>query len=207
MKDAEPIIAKAGAERRRFRRIRIDVQGRLFTPDDGQEAQCTVTDLSPGGAGIACAVVPPPGAAVVLYADGFGRFEGHVTGRDGAGFGIQFTCTRAKRERIAEQLTLFLNKALVDDSALSRHKRNAKKKTSSHFTRADGQIVPCEVMDISVRGCSIKTDIKPAIGEFVLIAQRAGRVVRHHEHGVGLEFVGQAATAPPGQAAKLNVVR
>ncbi len=207
MTDGEPIIAKARAERRRFRRIRIDVPGRLFTPDDGQEAQCTVTDLSPGGAAIACDVVPPPSTAVVLYADGFGRFEGNVVNRGGMGFGIQFTCTRAKRERTAEQLTLFLNKTLVDDSALTRHKRSAKKKSSSHFTRADGQIVPCEVMDISVRGCSLKTDVKPAIGEFVLIAQRAGRVVRHHEHGVGLEFVGQAAAVKPDPAIKLNIVR
>ena len=38
IKDAEPIVAKAKAERRRFRRVRVDLSGRLFTPGDGKEA-------------------------------------------------------------------------------------------------------------------------------------------------------------------------
>jgi hypothetical protein len=54
-----------------------------------------------------------------------------------------------------------------------------------------GQIVHCEVMDISVGGVSLKTDVRPPIGEFVLIAQIAGRVARIHEDGIGIEFVGQ----------------
>jgi hypothetical protein len=206
MKDAEPIIAKARAERRRFRRTRVDVPGRLFTPGDGQEARCTVTDLSPGGAAIICAMVPPPGTAVILYADGFGRFEGSATRRDGQGFGIQFACTQAKRERTAEQLTLFLNKNLVDDSVLRRHERT-NHKGFAKFTMASGQIVQCEVMDISVGGCSLKSDTKPMIGEFVLIAQMAGRVARHHEQGIGIEFVGQEKAAVPEPITKLNIVK
>ena len=34
MKDAEPVIARARADRRRFRRVRVDLPGRLFTPSD-----------------------------------------------------------------------------------------------------------------------------------------------------------------------------
>ena len=63
---------------------------------------------------------------------------------------------------------------------LRRHERSSQKGFAK-FTRADGQIVHCEVMDISVGGVSLKTDIKPPIGEFVLIAQIAGRVARHHD--------------------------
>jgi len=190
MKDAEPVVAKAGAERRRFRRIKIDLPGRLFVPSDSREARCTVTDLSPGGAAIACEVIPDSGTPVVLYVDGFGRFEGTVVRRDGCGFGVSFVCTPSKRERIAEQLILFLNKTLVDDNVLRRHKRSSQKGFAK-FTRADGQIVQCEVMDISVSGVTLKSDIKPPIGEFVLIAQIAGRVARHQVDGIGIEFVGQ----------------
>ena len=42
MKDAEPVVAKAEAERRRFRRVRIDLPGRLFIPSDSREARCTI---------------------------------------------------------------------------------------------------------------------------------------------------------------------
>lgn len=190
MKDAEPVVAKANAERRRFRRVKIDLPGRLFIPSDSREAHCTVADLSPGGAAIVCEVVPESGTPVVLYIDNFGRFEGTVARRDGYGFGVAFVCTPSKRERTAEQLTLFLNKELVDDSVLRRHERS-NQKGFAKFTRADGQIIHCEVMDISVGGVSLKTDVKPPIGEYVLIAQIAGRVARHHEDGVGIEFVGQ----------------
>jgi hypothetical protein len=196
------------AERRRFRRVRVDLPGRLFTPSDGQEARCTVQDMSPGGAAISCELVPEHGTQVILYVDGFGRFEGTVARREGQGFGVQFTCSAAKRERIVEQLTLFLNKVLVDDSVLRRHDRT-QHKGFAKFTRADGQIVPCEVLDISVGGVSLKTDVKPLIGEFVLIAQVAGKVVRHHENGIGIEFVGneKGATAAHEPLTRLNIVR
>jgi hypothetical protein len=206
MKDAEPVVAKAGAERRRFRRVRIDLPGRLFIPSDSREARCTITDLSPGGAAIACEIIPESGTPVVLYVDGFGRFEGSVARRDAFGFGVSFVCTPSKRERTAEQLILFMNKALVDDSVLRRHERSSQKGFAK-FTRADGTITQCEVMDISVGGVSLKTDIKPPIGEFVLIAQIAGRVARHHVDGIGIEFVGQEKLAHNEPAQHINLVR
>jgi hypothetical protein len=190
MKDAEPVVAKAGAERRRFRRVELGLPGRLFIPVDSREERCTITDLSPGGAAVSCETVPDAGTPVVLYVDGFGRFEGKVARANGSGFGVAFVCTPSKRERTAEQLILFLNKTLVDDSLLRRHERS-NRKGFARFTRADGQIVHCEVTDIFVGGVSLRTDIKPPIGEFVLIAQVAGRVAHHHADGIGIEFVGQ----------------
>ena len=206
MKDGDPADAKAGAERRRFRRVKVDLPGRLFIPSVSLEARCTVLDLSPGGAAIACETIPDAGTTLVLYVDNFGRFEGTVVRRDGYGFGMAFVCTPSKRERTAEQLILFLNKSLVDDSVLRRHERTSQKGFAK-FTRADGQIVHCEVMDISAGGVSLKTDMRPAIGEFVLIAQMAGRVARHHEQGIGIEFVGQDKLAPAEPATRLNLVR
>jgi len=55
---------------------------------------------------------------------------------------------------------------------------------------ADGQLVACEVLDLSVSGVSLKTKLRPPIGEFVLIGQMAGRIARHHDQGIGIEFVG-----------------
>jgi hypothetical protein len=206
MTDSEAAFTQARAERRRFRRVRVDLPGRLFTPADGKEARCQICDLSPGGAAIACEIMPEPGTQVILYVDGFGRFEGHVMRLDDSGFGVLFACTPLKRERTAEQLTLFLNKDLVDESALRRHERTSQKGFAK-FTRADGQIVHCEVMDISASGVSLKTEIRPPVGEFVLIAQTAGRIARHHEQGIGIEFVGQEKAAAVEPAVRLNLVR
>jgi hypothetical protein len=48
--------------------------------------------------------------------------------------------------------------------------------------------------------------VKPPIGEYVLIAQIAGRVARHHTDGIGIQFVGQekASEQPTPQ---INIVR
>jgi hypothetical protein len=205
MSEQPPAQELSGADKRRFRRVEVDLPGRLFFPVDSREEACTVVDLSPGGAAIRSELAPDIGTQVVLYVDNFGRFEGNVTRSDEYGFGLVFVCTASKRERTAEQLTLFLNKALADQSLLKRRERPADK-SFAKFTRADGTVVKCEVADISVTGVSLKTEVRPAMGEFVLIAKIAGRVSGHHDYGISIEFIGQHAHAPE-VAAPLHLAR
>ena len=193
----DPVVAKARAERRRFRRVRLDLPGRMFFPESGKEAPCNVADLSPGGASLDSDFVPESGVQVVLYIDGFGRFEGTAVRRDGRpGFGMRFNATVLKREKIAEQLMLFMNKSLVDDTAVMRAHDRTPTKGIAQFTRADGTVNKCEVIDLSPTGVSLKTAIRPQIGEFVLIGQLAGRVARHHSNGIGIQFVGLTVDNP-----------
>ena len=189
MKDEAPLIAKAKAERRRFRRVRVDLSGRLFVPADSRECHCKIVDMSPGGASIECDLALDADTQVVLYVDGFGRLEGSIVRAVDASFGVRFNCTAAKRDRIAEQMILLMNSNLLDESELRRHDRTPTKGIA-RFTRADGQLVACEVLDLSVSGVSLKTNTRPPIGEFVLIGQMAGRIARHHEQGIGIEFIG-----------------
>ncbi|HEX4534843.1 MAG TPA: PilZ domain-containing protein [Rhizomicrobium sp.] len=195
--------AQEPAERRRFRRVKMDIPGRLFTPGDSREGDCTIINMSPGGAALRAEFTPPAGTPVVVYIDGFGRFEGQVSRIGKESFGVRFGATAMKRERIAEQLTVFINRGLVDESSLRRHDRNAAQ-GMMHFTRADGSVVPCEVLDLSLSGVSVKTDVKPPIGEFVLIGQMAGRIARLHENGVGIEFV--AVPHDKAQAERLSKI-
>jgi hypothetical protein len=206
MKNAEPVIAKAKAERRRFRRVPVDMPGKLFVPQGARESDCKVIDMSPGGAQIGCEIALDPGTQVVLYINGFGRFEGIVARRDGYGLGVRFASTAMKRERTVEQLTLFMNRALIDESEMRRHDRTPTKGLT-RFTRADGQMVPCEVLDLSVSGISLKTDLRPPIGEFVLIGQMAGRIARHHAEGIGIEFVGGHGGSAERMRAQLSLAR
>ncbi len=76
--DRENVVAKAKAERRRFVRVPVDLAGRLFVPGDGREAKCKVVDLSPGGAQLASDLMPAADTNIIVYIDGFGRFEGVV---------------------------------------------------------------------------------------------------------------------------------
>jgi hypothetical protein len=186
--DRQDIVAQIKAERRRFMRVKVDLPGRLFVPADGREVECKVLDLSPGGAQVVCGFVPDVNTQIILYIDGFGRFEGSVARPDEGAFGVRFNCSQLKRERVAEQLTVFMNRGEVDETALRRHDRTSTK-GFARFTRANGDVLACEVVDLSISGVSLKTDSRPPLGEIVLIGQMAGKVVRHHQEGIAIEFV------------------
>jgi hypothetical protein len=185
---------RAGRERRGLRRVKLDLPGRLFLPGSGREAGCTSVDMSPGGMAVLSNVTPELGAAVVLYMDGFGRFEGRVVRHDQGGFGLALASTPSKRRRTAEQLILFLNETLGYDGLLDGAVPHGGKGFAK-FTRADGQVVHGEVTDLSLRGVTLKTDVKPPVGEFVLIARIAGRIAGHHADGIGIDFVGNENAA------------
>jgi hypothetical protein len=119
---------------------------------------------------------------------------------------MRFICSALKRERIAEQLIIHLNSVLLGSDDVRRHDR-APMQGMTRFTRADGEMVHCEVLDLSLSGVSLKSDIRPPIGEYVLIGQMAGRVARHHDSGIGIEFVGAPQEKPVERATKIAAVR
>jgi hypothetical protein len=204
--DRENVVAQAKAERRRFVRVRVDLSGRLFVPGDGRESGCKILDLSPGGAQISADFCPEANTNIVLYIDGFGRFEAVVVRPTDGAFGVKFNCSALKRERVAEQLTVYMNRGEVDETSLRRHDR-ATTKGFARFTRANGDVLACEVVDLSLSGVSLKTDSRPPLGEVVLIGQMAGKVVRHHESGVAIEFVSQPGEKPGERIPPLTVVK
>jgi hypothetical protein len=176
------------ADRRRYKRERVDLAGRQFEPAEGREAQCKIADMSPGGARVLSDVVPPAGTPLVLYIDGFGRFEGSVACPEQGGFGVQFNCSAHKRDRVAEHLTHYMNGSPPDVSRFRLHDRTPTNGTAC-FTRASGEVANCAVLDLSISGVSLATQTRPPLGELVLVGQMAGRVSRHHETGIGIEFM------------------
>jgi hypothetical protein len=179
-------------ERRRFKRVAVTVPGRLFVPATGYEAACALSNLSPAGTEITGELETLPNGAIVLYAEGFGRFEGQVIWHDGGKYGIKFNSTTLKQARTADQLARINEGASVSDSMARRHRREATK-SLSRFTRENGSVIPCTVLDISTSGVSLGTNVRPQTGEFVLIGGMVGRVARHHETGIGIEFVAGGA--------------
>lgn len=194
------VIDHTLAERRRYKRERVELIGRHFEPAESREADCKVTDLSAGGARILSGVVPPSGTQVVVYIDGFGRFEGSVVRVERDGFAIEFECSANKRERVSKQLENYVSGMPLEKTMLRRHHRTAKERKVS-FTRANGDIANCKVLDYSLSGVFLATEIRPEIGEFVLIGGVPGRVARHHERGIAIEYTSQdKATAESGRS-------
>jgi hypothetical protein len=189
-------------ERRRFRRIKVSVTGRLYVPATQEEAICTLKDISPGDASVVCDLKTEPKGRVVIYLDTLGRFEGPIVRTRSGGFVMTFSCSIQKREKLADQLTLEMNRHLLGESDLRRYDRiEAASGSYTHFTRSTGEQIRCEVLDLSLTGVSVRTDTRPPVGEHILIGHRAGRVARHHENGVGIEFLGLSAASTPAETA------
>lgn len=189
-KTGEELVARARKERRRFRRVRVTLAGRLYIPATQEEALCTVEDISAGDAKLVCDLKHEPQGKAVIYLDGLGRFEGPVVRAKNGGFVMTFSCSVQKREKLVDRLTLELNRHLLNENDLRKHDRiEAQSGSYTHFTRTTGDQIRCEVLDLSFTGLSIRTDVRPPVGEHILIGSRAGRVARHHSDGIGIEFL------------------
>jgi hypothetical protein len=191
----EAVIARATAERRQHVRVQVDLSGKFFVPAEQREEPCRVVDLSPTGARMASDFVPRAGSQIILYIDEFGRFECDVVRSEWGHFGVVFRCSSLKQARLAEQLDIIAKQGMAESATLRRHERRTTGELSQ-FTRSNGEIVPCEVLDLSLSGLSLKTAVKPLMGEVITIGHVSGRVVRHHETGVALEFCSEPARMP-----------
>ena len=208
----QKVIARAMKERRRFRRVHVAITGRLYIPATQEEAICTVDDISPGDACLTCDLKQDPKGRAVIYLDTLGRFEGPIVRTRRGGFVVTFSCSLQKREKLADQLTLEMNRHLLGEADLKGYDRVQPATGSfTHFTRSTGEQIRCEVLDLSLTSVSVRTEQKPPVGEHILIGHRAGRVARHHDEGIGIEFLGlslaaaSAADGAPAAAPKRQI--
>jgi hypothetical protein len=175
-------------DRRQNERIVITLAGKLFVPAEETTLDCTVVNLSVGGASIRCPNPPPLDAFVVLYVDGFGRFECVATHFAKRVLGLKFTCKEAKRKRLEQDLIGFVKEGMVGVTRSRHYPRADASSKIGHFTCVDGEPIACEVLDVSFQGALLKTTLRPVIGEVIQLGQTRGWVVRHHDDGIGVQF-------------------
>ncbi|ANP47652.1 PilZ domain-containing protein [Candidatus Viadribacter manganicus] len=174
-------------ERRRFRRMPIEVSGRLLDPL-GREHDCRTADISPGDIRIAAPILPTVGDRVVIYLAGFGRVSGFVARKCGEGeVAIIFDFTAHKREKMAEQLTIAVNRNL----GIEEPQRPAIS-DGSHMIKLEfetGEAYEGEVVDFSLAGITIKSRRPPPlIGVWVRAGNVYGRVARLIEGGFAIDL-------------------
>ncbi len=183
----------APSERRDHERHRVCLAGKIFIAGAGAVFDCTVTNLSAGGAGFWCAGAPPLDTPLVLYVDGFGRFEGAVTRSVQGDAGVKFSCSDAKRKRLEEALAGFVVDGMKAVTRLRRFERARVAAAIDHFSLADGEAVACSLVDISLQGALLRTGRRPAIGEIVHLGQTRGWVIRHLDDGIAIQFLQRSA--------------
>jgi len=179
--------ARANArERRRFRRLPLVIGGRMLDCE-GREHDCRTADISPGDARIASVTAPDVGQRVVIYLEGLGRVSGKVARRCGEGeIAVIFDFSAHKREKLAEQLTLAINKDLGVEAEPLIAREGAQTARLSFET---GESYDGEVLDFSLAGVTIRTNrAPPLIGVWVRVGALYGHVARIVEGGFAIDF-------------------
>lgn len=179
-------------ERRRFRRMPIVLGGRMLN-SGGTEHDCRTADISPGDVRILSPTLPPVGDRVVIYLDGLGRLPGCVARKCGEGeAAIIFDFSVRKRERLAEQLTLAVNKDILD-SALRREiaheQRSVRMSEYARIELENGDVIEGEILDFSLAGLTVRTlRTPPMLGVWVRVGGVYGKVARLIEGGFAIDF-------------------
>jgi hypothetical protein len=70
-----------------------------------------------------------------------------------------------------------------------KHERVVPRINASKLILPDGSVHNCRVIDVSLSGASIACPTKPPVGTMVILGRMRGRVVRHHDLGLALQFV------------------
>jgi hypothetical protein len=171
------------------------VFGRFMLPDMSEHA-CQVLDLTEKGATFITSDVPNAGLAIVAYLEDLGRVEVTSGEAVAGGFKVTFAATGTRLEKLQQRIQ-YLSERAAGAPDQRRHPRFEPKDKHSAITLPDGRTYACEVLDISVSGAGIKTDVMPAMGTFLMVGKMKGRVVRYLESGFAIEFVKQLAIPTP----------
>jgi hypothetical protein len=182
------VLSRIVPDRRRHKRISITLLGR-FMRESKEDFPCKLIDISAGGAAVTSLVTVPLGERVVAYFDHIGGIEGVVVREFEGGFAFKMSATKHKREKLAAQLTWLANRSELTDADGRRHERIAPQNKESVLQLAEGIVVTCRVLDVSISGASIATPARPELGAEVLLGKLRARVVRYHTQGFGVQFI------------------
>jgi PilZ domain len=176
------------SDRRRHQRVRANLLGRCMFADR-REFPCQLTNISPAGAAVMSPHVGEVGERVIAYVDHVGRLEGTITRHVEGGFAMSINASLRKRDKLADTLTWLANRHVLNLPEERRHIRRSPKNADTSLILPDGSAHPCQVIDMSLSGAAIATDQRPPLGSRVFLGKLGGRVVRHFEDGIALEFM------------------
>ncbi|MBL8566869.1 MAG: PilZ domain-containing protein [Hyphomicrobiaceae bacterium] len=181
-------LQRSAEERRRNKRYPLPLIGRFMRPDR-HEYSCRLIDISVGGAAFSSPVQLEIGEPIIAYIDEIGGLEGAVSRLFEGGFAINLRATRHKREKLAARITWLINRQEIEGLEARAHDRVAPGNSQSSLRLADGVVVKCSLIDVSLSGASVATEVRPSIGSEVVVGKLRARVMRHHERGIGVRFL------------------
>jgi len=154
-----------------------------------REFACRTVSISTEAIALIGPVKGTIGERVIAHFDELGRLEGQVVRLIPGGFVMSVVMPDDRRARLAARidwLDKHKNYKLPDDR---KHKRVIPKIPHSTVMLADGSVLGCFVIDMSVSGVAVSADINPQLGDVLAVGKIIGRVVRLFPEGFALRFI------------------
>ena len=161
-----------------------DPQGKLRT------FACRTTRVSPFRMIVDVPVVGKVGDTLTSYFQDFGNLEGEISDVMTGGFLLELKMAQAMRAKIADKL-VWLEKKHKEPEIIDSRKdaRFVPKAPHSRVTLADGSVYACFIIDVSLSGIAVSSEIQPAVGTPLAVGACVGRVIRHLPNGFAVKFV------------------
>lgn len=150
---------------------------------------CRVRRISPQSMTLSVPVCGEKGDKVTAKFDEFGILRGEIIRNLGLAIVMSIDLDALARERLAMQVNWHETRKQYATPDKRRHKRLVPGRTQSTLILADGTLVECTVIDMSVSGAGIACDVRPEIGTPLALGSAVGRVVRYLENGFAIRFL------------------
>ena len=174
-------------EKRRFQRVRVSLIGRYML-QERSEFPCQTIDMSPGGVALLGPVPGEIGTRVIAYLDQIGRVEGTVVRHFQNGFALALNTPQLKREKTADKLTWLANRHALGMPEDRRHERIVPRNQRTTLKLSNGHEHLVKLIDVSISGAAMNTDVEVPMGTLVTVGQTLGQVVRVFQGGIAVEF-------------------
>jgi hypothetical protein len=175
-------------DRQRFQRVQLSLLGRCMFADQ-RECPCQLLEISPGDAAFVSPFAAETGDRVVAYIDDIGRIEGVILEQIEHGFVMSISASQRKRDKLADTLTWLANRHVLSLDEDRRHLRRTPKRSDANVVLPDGTGHLVRVIDMSLSGAALSTEIRPPLGSPIRLGRLGARVVRHFDDGIGIEFM------------------
>ena len=191
-----PDFDLVATERRSDVRIVVSLPGRYALANrrnargERRQFACRAINISPSGVALAVPVLGQLGERVLADIEHFGKLEGTIERLLGdRGFVVRMAASEQEREKLADRihwLEKHKNLEVPDQRAQARFVPNDPYST---LLLADGTVVTCFIIDLSITGAAVSADFVPAVGTVLAVGKVIGRVARHLDGGFAVQFV------------------
>jgi hypothetical protein len=188
LKDDGPV------DRRDDRSTFVSLAGRYSLADstktqsEPRQFACRVVNISTSEMALAAPVAGKRGVRVIADIEQLGRLTGPIIRVFKLGFAMSIEANDQERDVLSSKIDWIERNKDFEIADNRTHGRFIPRRPHSLLILADGSVIPCFVIDISVSGAGVSADIMPKIGTVLAVGKVVGRVVRHFSGGFAVHF-------------------